>query len=785
MRSVRIASMVTAVATMAVLSLPGSSPMDGWPSSPGVHGVVITAAAAACLVGAAGVVGAGLRARLAEVALLGVGLAVLSSLSVLHGLAAGFGWAPLSWWAMTLAFPAGALAGLPLLLPDGVIRRWIGRRWRGWSFGWLLAGAGGLLVLLLARAGLPAAPAGLRSVPYAMVAVAAAAVLAGRQLRLYRIGRQAPTLVTAFGLVWLAAASAAGIVSVAGSPRWWAAHAIDSLSVLATAAALAVLALRNRSLAATLAPVIRDDPVAALELGLVPEVHAFIAALDRKDPSTRDHVVRVAELAIRTAARAGLPGSRLRRVGLGAMMHDIGKLLVPTDILTKPGALTDDEFAAIKSHALQGAALLERSDQLAEVAPLVRWHHERHDGTGYPDGLRGEEIPFDVTLISACDAWDAITHTRHYRAGRSNLDAEAVLQGGAGSQWHPQAVAVLLAEVRAAGRSGGFDQVGAHASEECWDDEVCLDALPPAAVAPERWRRLFEEAPLAYFTVAPSGIVTGANERASAMLGRPTDTLVGSRVLDLYAEVPEGRPRAEALLASFRAGGAIRDEELAMHHADGRLIWIRLTAVPSFDGNGALIESRSIAVEIGFPRRAEDELRRLALVDELTGLANRRAFVAEAVEQLSAGPDGGWLSVAFVDVDGLKAINDRLGHAAGDQTLVDVADALRAVYSGHELVARLGGDEFVVLTTGASPIDAASLARRLDEHLADLAAARGGCRAPSVSVGAAAARLGKKELTLSDLLAEADGQMYRRKANAGSRRVGDEDRAEDCLPAGW
>ncbi|MEX2446303.1 MAG: HD domain-containing phosphohydrolase, partial [Dehalococcoidia bacterium] len=339
-------------------------------------------------------------------ALLGAGLTVLSLLTVLHGLT------PLvpdqddlSWFAMALALPAGLGAGFPLLVPRGRLSGWIAARWKPWSAAVVAVAAAGGALLVLPVPGVHApSPAPALRWGLALTAVAGAVALARRQVRLYRIGQQPATLVTATAALALGTGAAMATLTAEGSLAWWLVHALNGVAVLTAAAGALALTRRNRTLSDVLAPVVRDDPMAALEIGLTPEMTAFVAALDRKDRVTREHVVRVAELSVRVAEHAGVPAARLRTIGLAALMHDIGKLLVPSAILTKPGALSDEEFAAIKTHAARGAAMLERSPQLAAAAPLVRWHHERHDGRGYPDGLAGDAIPFDVAIISVCDA---------------------------------------------------------------------------------------------------------------------------------------------------------------------------------------------------------------------------------------------------------------------------------------------------------------------------------------------------------------------------------------------
>lgn len=241
----------------------------------------------------------------------------------------------------------------------------------------------------------------------------------------------------------------------------------------------------DHDVVATLAPVVNRNPLIALELGLTPVVHRFIAALAQKDPITRDHVVRVAELAMRSGVRAGFTPDRLRVLGLGALLHDIGKLNAPIEVLTKPAALTDDEFEQMKLHTVWGEALMQSSPILSPAARFVRWHHERVDGAGYPDRLPGADIPLEAKLISVCDAWDAMTSNRPYRDGMPPAQALAILHAHAGTQWCAETIDLVASEIGEAGpvEASTFDRVGtgfAHTAAVNHDDLVCvcLEALP-------------------------------------------------------------------------------------------------------------------------------------------------------------------------------------------------------------------------------------------------------------------------------------------------------------------
>ena len=201
-------------------------------------------------------------------------------------------------------------------------------------------------------------------------------------------------------------------------------------------------------------------------------VHRFVAALEAKDPITRDHVVRTAILAMRVGDSIGLPPRRLRSLGLAALLHDVGKLDTPDEVLNKQGRLTPDEYRVIQRHTVDGYDLVAAVPSLAAIAPLVRGHHERVDGDGYPDGLRGQEIPIEARIIAACDAFDAMAHSRQYREGMGHERATAVLREHAGSQWDSSVVDLIVALAPALLDSLHLSGVGRTIACDC------ADALP-------------------------------------------------------------------------------------------------------------------------------------------------------------------------------------------------------------------------------------------------------------------------------------------------------------------
>lgn len=167
-------------------------------------------------------------------------------------------------------------------------------------------------------------------------------------------------------------------------------------------------------------------------------------ALEAKDPYTAAHAREVADLSERTARSLGMEGEDLRTLRYGALLHDIGKIAIPTEILHKPGPLTDEQYEAIKQHTVVGAKMLERIPYFADVHPLVRSSHERWDGAGYPDRLAGSEIPLGARVISACDAFHAMISDRPYRTAMDRADAVEELRRNSGTQFDPDVIGALL-----------------------------------------------------------------------------------------------------------------------------------------------------------------------------------------------------------------------------------------------------------------------------------------------------------------------------------------------------
>ncbi|HLM55615.1 MAG TPA: HD domain-containing phosphohydrolase, partial [Pyrinomonadaceae bacterium] len=176
-------------------------------------------------------------------------------------------------------------------------------------------------------------------------------------------------------------------------------------------------------------------------------VEALAVAINAKDEVTHEHVQRVQTYAAGVARLLGCDESEVEALKAGALLHDIGKIAVPDYILHKPGKLTAEEFNRMKLHTVIGAQILSRVEFPFPVVPVVRHHHERWDGRGYPDALSGEEIPLTARILSVVDCFDAVREDRQYRRGMTREEAINFILSGSGSQYDPNVVATFLAHL--------------------------------------------------------------------------------------------------------------------------------------------------------------------------------------------------------------------------------------------------------------------------------------------------------------------------------------------------
>ncbi len=173
-------------------------------------------------------------------------------------------------------------------------------------------------------------------------------------------------------------------------------------------------------------------------------VHTLADAIDAKDAYTKGHSGRVADYSKEIARRFGYSSERQEEIYMMGLLHDVGKIGVPDAVINKPGKLTDEEYAIIKTHPGRGAKILQNIEEMPKLATGARWHHERFDGRGYPDGLAGEAIPEEARIIAVADAYDAMTSHRSYRDVIPQEVVKGELEKGSGTQFDPKFAAIML-----------------------------------------------------------------------------------------------------------------------------------------------------------------------------------------------------------------------------------------------------------------------------------------------------------------------------------------------------
>ena len=442
-----------AVVALLGLSLGVARATGGTYGSIGAVFAFAAPAAALCVLAAAVMLWLAWRDNNGELGVLGLFFFAVSEVALVYSLTLPgvlFEANTTSGFAGFLALPTAVVVGWPLLAPRSRPARALGRRWKAWTIFWLTTLLLASAVLLLAPTTAPVLDtSGWLGSAVTVASGVAIAWMSGQHLRLYRLSGLRSSLAAAVGLLVLGASSLGFLQATPLSAAFWLAHILDVAGIAVGAVTAARCYGQGVDLRTLMRPIVSLDPLVSLELAMDPTVHAFVASLDEKDPITRDHVVRVGELATRVGLRAGLPTQRLPILAVGAVLHDVGKLQIDDAILKKPGKLDPDEFDTMKTHAALGADMLAQSPALAAAAPLVRAHHERPDGGGYPAGISGDALPVEARIISACDAFDAIANTRQYRVGRGTDLALSVLREHLGTQFDAEVVDWLSAEVDA------------------------------------------------------------------------------------------------------------------------------------------------------------------------------------------------------------------------------------------------------------------------------------------------------------------------------------------------
>jgi HD-GYP domain-containing protein (c-di-GMP phosphodiesterase class II) len=441
-------ALVIAGLALPIVALALDGEREVVPSAPAHFWAVLLSAGTAAVVAAAVTV-IGVRARDGRAMLLGTAFSTTTALLSVHGMAtpgvlvgpngviALAGGASLPVGAGLLALTA--LPGLrrprriaPLLVLQAV----------------LAVGILGLAAVALAFPSLvPGVPQAGTAPAVALFAFGAwcLAVLTHRALRTFALTHRPTDLLVVAGCGWLLTSLFTQLIVGPGTAAFYGGHALE----LGGVALIGIPTVLDLMSGGASRPLVGDlgatDLVAAEEAYLGARVRALLVRLAERDVSTEEHTRRVALLAARVGEELRLPASARRHLAVGGLLHDIGKLSVPLAILRKPGPLDDGEFAEIRRHPAAGRRLLEELGGFPEaVRRLVSDHHERLDGTGYPQGLRAEDLPLETRILAACDVYDALVSDRVYRAAWTSEQALALLRDEDG---YDDAVVAALGQV--------------------------------------------------------------------------------------------------------------------------------------------------------------------------------------------------------------------------------------------------------------------------------------------------------------------------------------------------
>ena len=529
------------------------------------------------------------------------------------------------------------------------------------------------------------------------------------------------------------------------------------------------------------------ENVKGLHLG---NLRALSSALTAKDIYTIGHTARVAAYAVLLAAELGWSPRRIQLLEEATYLHDIGKIAVADRVLLKSGALTDEEWSLMRQHPTISAEIIEALLDEEYVAG-VRHHHERYDGTGYPDGLAGRDIPVVARLLCLVDSYDAMSSRRVYRPALTRDECVGELRSCSGSQFDPDMVEAFIRVL--AHLDAQREELEAAASEaaaaiDAADHAVLRRPQDVARAEYARILRFLRETRLAHpeveamFTAAPAGelrstiVVDSDEDDATAV---PTGEVVFSD--DLTLETFAGR-RHDANVVVVNRWGTWIAAAAPIRAEDGAVVGAVTTCRQPGDGlpagvlKSAVSDTFAEIMRTAAARQTRAEIE--SMTDALTGLYNHRRFHELLVETLSGErADEAEVALLFCDIDHFKQLNDRHGHLVGDDILRRVSRILTSSIRRGDVAARYGGDEFCVLLRGAGIDAAMEVAERVRERVEQLCVVTGDAGV-SISIGVA---------TLSEcrdgqeLLASADRAMYAAK-DCGRDRVVRADTLQEARP---
>jgi diguanylate cyclase (GGDEF)-like protein/putative nucleotidyltransferase with HDIG domain len=517
-----------------------------------------------------------------------------------------------------------------------------------------------------------------------------------------------------------------------------------------------------------------------------------------------------------------LPEDDMKALRAAALLHDIGKLAVPEYIISKPGKLTEEEFEKMKIHTVVGAEILERVQFPYPVVPIVRSHHERWDGSGYPAGLKGEQIPIGARILAVVDSFDALSSDRQYRRALSRWDAMEAVKKEAGILYDPKIVEVLeklypklepliesIARVdvksaaqekivkgqtpapkpeseRTADTSSALHSI-VQAREELQVLYQLTQALGTSLSVDETLRLITEE----LRKLIPFDAIAVFLIREGKLLPRFVEGVNASLLARMQIPLGEGLSGWVAANGKYSLNGnpAVEPAYLQDPHQFSRLRCalsvpldspkgvIGAVTLYSTEHNAAFsLDHLRILKAVGSKAGTtlhnaliHEAMGRSAETDGLTGLPNARAL-STRLEQESARATRQQTpyTLFVVDMNGLKKINDTFGHLMGNKIIKAVGNALRGSVREYDLVARMGGDEFVLLLPG---MDASAAAAKRIELAMAVENLRKDFPNIEVSVSMGSASFPDDSRDSEKLMAMADRRMYWHKREYHSTRA--------------
>jgi diguanylate cyclase (GGDEF)-like protein/putative nucleotidyltransferase with HDIG domain len=535
-------------------------------------------------------------------------------------------------------------------------------------------------------------------------------------------------------------------------------------------------------------------------------IEALAIAIDAKDEVTHDHVHRVQIYATGLARLFGLTDPEIEALKAGALLHDIGKLAVPDYILNKPDKLTPGEFDKMKVHTIVGAEILSRVEFPYPVVPVVRHHHERWDGRGYPDGLCGEQIPITARILSVVDCFDAVREDRQYRKAMTRDQAIQLIESSSGTMYDPAVVRAFIDHLPQFEAEIRNSKKAPKESRAMREGTLAAGAQKPDSdqVVFEHIRNAHREVITLYEIAQTIGTSLDLRDMFAVFASRLQD-IVSYTTCALYLHKPNsidveamhvrGRDAEKLKGASIILGAGITGwvvtNRQPMYNCDPRLdfdtanikldvIYRTVISVPLLKGDEALgaltlysadlsaYEPDHLRLVEAVAKLAADaianalhhkEAQTTALTDQVTGLPNARALrlrferEAERARRHAAS-----FALLMMDLDCFKGINDSLGHKAGDDALRQVARVLSSEIRPEDFLSRYAGDEFVCLVK-AGPTEARELVHRLQRAVENTKFGVDGSGAViGISIGWSS--FGVDGETIDELLLAADRTMY-------------------------